>query len=92
MFQNETSLATIVVCEDDEATLELLCDHLIADRFDVLPAPAGADALRFCRYNRPDLMVIDLNLADRSGPEVIRAIRESDGIETRFDPHLPIIG
>ena len=25
--------ATVVVCEDDEPTLELLCDHLEADRF-----------------------------------------------------------
>jgi hypothetical protein len=33
-------IATVVVCDDDEATLELLCDHLIADRYEALPAPA----------------------------------------------------
>ena len=28
----------IVVCEDDDATLDLLCEHLMADRYEVLPA------------------------------------------------------
>jgi hypothetical protein len=46
--------ATIVVCEDDDATLDLLCDHLTADRFEVLTAPSAVDALRLCRYNHPD--------------------------------------
>jgi hypothetical protein len=30
----------------DDATLEVLCEHLIADHFEALPAPSGADALR----------------------------------------------
>ncbi|MBS1845261.1 MAG: hypothetical protein JST53_12665, partial [Actinobacteria bacterium] len=39
-------IATIVVCEDDDATLDLLCEHLMADRYEVLPAPTATDALR----------------------------------------------
>ena len=46
LVPNLEPLGTVVVCEDDEATLELLCDHLIADRYDALPAPSAADALR----------------------------------------------
>jgi DNA-binding response OmpR family regulator len=84
-------LATIVVCEDDEATLDLLCDHLTADRFQVLPAPTAADALRFCRYNQPDLLLLDLALPDAAGLEVIRDIRGADGIEVLYEPTLPII-
>ena len=38
--------ATVVVCEDDPPTLDLLCDHLHADRFEALAAPSAADALR----------------------------------------------
>ena len=52
--------ATIVVCEDDEPTLELLCDHLHADRFAALPAPTASDALRLCHFKAPDLMLLDL--------------------------------
>ena len=91
MLPQREEIATIVVCEDDDATLDLLCDHLSEDRFEVLPAPSAADALRLCRYNHPDLLLLDLGLPDASGLDVIRMIREADGIESRFDPHLPII-
>jgi DNA-binding response OmpR family regulator len=82
---------TIVVCEDDQATLELLCDHPTADRFEVLPAPTAEAALRFGRYNHPDLMLLDLALPDASGLDVLQTIRQADGIDARFDPQLPII-
>src|SRR6185437_7249589 len=84
-------IATIVVCEDDDATLDLLCEHLMADRYEVLPAPSATDALRLCRYNHPDLMLLDLALPDASGLDVLREIRGSDGVDARFNPHLPII-
>jgi DNA-binding response OmpR family regulator len=84
-------IASVVVCEDDETTLELLCDHLVADRFSVLPAPSASDALRICRYKHPDLMLLDLGLPDASGLDVLREIREADGVVSRFDPRLPVI-
>ena len=77
--------------QDDEQTLELLCDHLTADRFAALPAPTASDALRLCRYNHPDLLLLDLALPDASGLDVLREIRESDGVHARYDPRLPII-
>jgi DNA-binding response OmpR family regulator len=91
MLPQREEIATIVVCEDDDATLDLLCEHLVADRFEVLPAPSAADALRLCRYNHPDILLLDLALPDISGLEVLREIREADGMESRFDPRLPII-
>ena len=91
MLPRRQEIASVVVCEDDAMTLELLCDHLMADRFRVLPAPSASDALRLCRYNQPDLMLLDLSLPDASGLDVLREIREADGIESRFDPQLPVI-
>ncbi len=90
MTQDPTP-ATIVVCEDDIPTLDLLCDHLSAERFGVLPAPSAADALRLCRYGHPDLLLLDLALPDASGLDVLREIREADGTESRLDPQLPIV-
>jgi DNA-binding response OmpR family regulator len=84
-------IASLVVCEDDATTLELLCDNLIADRFGVLPAPSAADALRLCRFNHPDLLLLDLSLPDASGLDVLREIRDADGVTSRFDPGLPVI-
>jgi DNA-binding response OmpR family regulator len=84
-------IASVVVCEDDDVTLELLCDNLAADRFGVLPAPSASDALRLCRYNHPDLLLLDLSLPDASGLDVLREIRHADGVESRFDSRLPVI-
>jgi len=91
MLPQRQEIASLVVCEDDPPTLELLCDHLAADRFGVLPAPSASDALRLCRYNHPDLLLLDLTLPDASGLDVLREIRESDGVTSRFDPGLPVI-
>jgi DNA-binding response OmpR family regulator len=91
MLPQRREIASLVVCEDDAPTLELLCDHLTADRFGVLPAPSAADALRLCRYNQPDLLLLDLTLPDASGLDVLREIRGADGVTSRFDPGLPVI-
>jgi DNA-binding response OmpR family regulator len=84
-------LATVVVCEDDEATLELLCDHLVADCYEALPAPSASDALRLCHYKQPDLMLLDLMLPDAPGLDVLREVRAADGATSKFDPELPVI-
>jgi DNA-binding response OmpR family regulator len=91
MLPQRREIASVVVCEDDTATLELLCDNLVADRFGVLPAPNASDALRLCRYKHPDLMLLDLTLPDASGLDVLREIREADGVISRFDSRLPVI-
>jgi DNA-binding response OmpR family regulator len=84
-------LATVVVCEDDEPTLELLCDHLRADRYEALAAPAASDALRLCHYKQPDLLLLDLILPDAPGLDVLREVRAADGATSRYDPQLPVI-
>ena len=82
---------TIVVCEDDEPTLELLCDNLAADGYVALPAPSASDALRLCHYKQPDLLMLDLRLPDAPGLDVLREVRGSHGATGRFDPELPVI-
>ncbi|MGZ5312219.1 MAG: response regulator transcription factor [Solirubrobacterales bacterium] len=91
MLPEIDELATVVVCEDDEPTRELLCDHLTADRYRVLPAPSASDALRLCGYRQPDLLLLDLGLPDAGGIDVLRVIRRADGRSGRFDPDLPVI-
>ena len=91
MLPNAEPEATVVVCEDDPPTLDLLCDHLHADRFEALAAPSAQDALRLCHYNDPDLLLLDLRLPDASGLDVLREIRASAGPTGRFDAVLPVI-
>jgi DNA-binding response OmpR family regulator len=88
VLPNVEDLATVVVCEDDDPTRELLCDQLTADRYRAMPAPSASDALRLCGYNHPDLLLLDLGLPDASGIDVLREIR---GAGERFDPELPVL-
>jgi len=91
MLPTREELATVVVCEDDEATLELLCDNLTADRYLTLPAPGAGDALRLCHYKAPDLLILDLGLPDAAGLDVLREIRSANGATGRYDPKLPVL-
>jgi DNA-binding response OmpR family regulator len=91
MLPQRREIGTVVVCEDDEPTLELLCDHLAADSYSALPAPSASDALRLCTYKQPDLLLLDLALPDAAGLDVLREIREADGVTSRFDPQLPVV-
>lgn len=91
MLPSHETLATVVVCDDDEATLELLCENLAADRYEALPAPCAADALRRCHYNAPDLLLLDLRLPDASGLDVLREIRAAEATTGNYDPGLPVI-
>jgi DNA-binding response OmpR family regulator len=84
-------IATLVVCDGDQPTLDLLCGHLADDRFEVLPAPSGTEALRLCRFNRPDILILDLGLPDGSAIDLLQQIREAGGADERLDPRLPII-
>jgi DNA-binding response OmpR family regulator len=91
MLPERNEIAQVVVCEDDTATLELLCDHLVADRYGVTAAPTAADALRLCQYGTPDLLLLDLSLPDASGLDVLRELREPDRSVGRFDPRLGVV-
>lgn len=79
---------TIVVCVDDDATLDLLCDTLIENNFAVLPAPTAESALRLCRYAGPDLLLVDLA---PDGFHIMREIRGFEGDGLLHDRQLPII-
>jgi DNA-binding response OmpR family regulator len=81
----------VVAFSSNEPTLDLLCDHLEADRFRALPAPSASDALRLCHYKQPDLLLLDLRLPDAPGLDVLREIRASEGATGRYDPALPVI-
>jgi DNA-binding response OmpR family regulator len=84
-------IATIVICDDDEASLDHLCDRLASDRFEPLPARTAEEALRHCRDHLPDLLLVDLELSDGGGPGLLRRIREAHWLQTRIDPYLPVI-
>lgn len=91
MLPSVENIATVVVCEDDELTRELLCENLREDRFEALPAAGAEEALQRCRFDAPDVLLLDLTLPDASGLAVLREIRSADGPAPIFDPVLPVL-
>jgi DNA-binding response OmpR family regulator len=82
---------TILLVEDDDATRTFLADNLTADGFDMLVADCARDGRRLLETKYPDLAVVDVVLPDASGLELIRAVRDSDGLVSRVDPNTPML-
>jgi DNA-binding response OmpR family regulator len=91
MLPTVPKVAVVVVCDDDDVTRKILCRNLSDDRFTPLPAASADEALRLCRYDAPDALLLDLCLPDASGLDVLREIRAADGPAPLFDAALPIV-
>lgn len=67
---------TILVVDDDETVLKVICRHLAEDGYNVLEARTPADALSVCgRYKESiDLLLSDLILPEMTGQELFRRI------------------
>lgn len=82
----ETSLARILVVDDEPDILELVRYNLSSEGFEVDTAVDGRDALDQLNRRKPDLVVLDLMLPDQSGTEVCQKIRASPAFRD-----LPVI-
>ena len=83
--------STILLVEDDPATRTFLADNLTADGYELLVAETCAEATRLLETSFPDLAVLDLNLPDGSGYDLVRRVREADGVASRIDPTTPLV-
>src|SRR3954452_16806626 len=83
--------ATLLLVEDDPLIRSFLADNLTADGYELLVCGTVRDELRALEYQRPDLAVVDVKLPDGSGLDLIRRVRDADGIGSRLDPTLPVV-
>jgi len=68
-------LPTVLIVDDEPALLDVLDAYLRADGFAVLTAGDGIAAVETTLRERPDLVILDLNLPRRSGLDAFRDIR-----------------
>ena len=83
--------STILLVEDDDATRSFLADNLLADGHDVIAADCARHGWRLMETKFPDLAMIDVGLPDGSGLDLVRRVRDADGVASRVDPQLPIL-
>ena len=66
---------TVLVADDDPRTQSALRIDLVSGGYQVLMAQDGAAALRAAVDCKPDVVVLDLDLPDLDGIEVIAGLR-----------------
>lgn len=77
---------SILVVEDESDIRKLITYHLLQERFKVLEAQNGEDALGLVRREKPRLIILDLMLPGLSGMEFCKMIRQQP--QTM---HIPIL-
>src|SRR5216684_3683522 len=70
----------ILVVDDEPKIVKLAQDYLQQAGFKVMSAADGMTALAMARHERPDLIVLDLNLPGMDGIDVCRAIRRDSDV------------
>lgn len=68
----------ILIVEDDPSILTGLEDLLAGEGFAVCSAKDGTTALRVYRQEKPNLILLDIMIPEKSGLDVCREIRASD--------------
>jgi two-component system cell cycle response regulator DivK len=76
----------ILVVEDQEDNRQILRDLLTSGGFDMIEAENGADAITVAEANRPDLILMDIQLPILDGYEATRRIKANPDLKS-----IPII-
>jgi|SRR5581483_431476 two-component system alkaline phosphatase synthesis response regulator PhoP len=71
----------ILVVDDDRQIVRLVKTYLEEANYSVLAAYDGEDALRVIRRERPDLIVLDIQLPGQDGWEITRRMRSDETLK-----------
>ncbi len=71
---------TILIVEDNELNMKLFNDLLEAHGFNTLQAKDGRLVIEITRKNRPDLILMDIQLPEISGLEIAKMLKADDDL------------
>jgi CheY-like chemotaxis protein len=69
---------TVLVVEDDDMSYLYLTQLFILTKCKLIHASSGSEALEKYNTEKPDLILMDIQLPDMEGTEVTRRIRQTD--------------
>ncbi len=67
---------SVLIIEDDRGFNDILADFALAKNFKVQQALTGTEGLELARKIKPEAIMLDINLPDMSGWDVLKEIRE----------------
>jgi two-component system, cell cycle response regulator DivK len=74
-------IGKILIIEDNEQNLYLATFLLEKHGFEVVQARSGPEGIELAARNRPDLIVLDIQLPAMDGYAVAQALRRDDGLK-----------
>ena len=77
---------SVLIVEDNELNMKLFNDLLEANGYLTIQTRSGVEAVELTRTRRPDLILMDIQLPEVSGLEVIRWIKDDEALR-----HIPVI-
>ena len=83
LSQTQEAQKTLLLVDDDAVMIRTLREGL-STSYKVLPANSGANALKILERARPDLILLDYEMPEMTGPEVLATLRTKE--ETKNIP------
>lgn len=77
---------TVLVVEDNELNMKLFHDLLEAHGIATIQTRSGSEVMNIARTQRPDLILMDIQLPEISGLDVTRNLKADEELK-----HIPVI-
>jgi two-component system cell cycle response regulator DivK len=74
-------MSVVLIVEDNDKNMKLARDVLQAKGYSTLEAVTGEDGVRIAKEQRPDLVLMDIQLPGISGIEALKALRSDTQTE-----------
>lgn len=68
----------VLIVEDNDLNMKLFNDLLEAHGYATLKSRSGLEGLELARMHRPDLILMDIQLPEVSGIDIIKLLKEDD--------------
>lgn len=75
-----------ILAVDDNSVSLASIEQALKEKYEVIPLNSGTRALQYLKKNRPDLILLDVQMALKDGVETLREIREMEECQ-----NIPVI-
>ena len=82
----QTQKKSVLVVEDNELNMRLFCDLLDAFGYEAHKCRDGVKALEIARQEKPDLIIMDIQLPEVSGLDITRWLKDDPDLA-----HIPVL-